>query len=105
MFACHRGNYHGFGETFRLGHIDTGFIKEKRALMYEINNLKSMPEKCQVCDPCVREKCHICLASNKEAYGDFHKIRDEYCLLMHELLVEREKNCKNETPVNQCSKC
>ena len=97
IFACHRANYHGFEDDFRLGSIDTGLNIDKRLLMYEINNLKTLPLKCLKCLPVIREKCHLCLASNKEAYGGFHTVADAYCSFMnelHQLVVDKERQMR-----------
>lgn len=88
MFSCHRAYYYGLDDVFKMGNTETGFIAPIRSLMYRINNLKRLPQKCQDCNPGLRNKCHICMASNKKAYGDFYRAPDGYCTLMKELYDE-----------------
>jgi uncharacterized protein len=99
IYPCHRSYFYGLEDMFKLGNIDTGFDYSKRVLLYEVNDLNRLPLKCQMCNPVIRKRCHVCFASNKHAYGDYFTISDNYCLLMKELyylLLEREYWATNE---------
>lgn len=100
IFSCHRGYYYGFGDTFRLGHVDAGFSGAKRAMMYEMNNMNMLPLKCRECRPGIRHKCHLCMPSNRKSYGDCFTVPNNYCLLMKELyylILERERKIQQIT--------
>ncbi len=85
IYPCHRFYYYKVGETFKLGNIDTGINPARRAYMHEVNNMDLLPTKCRKCNPIIRRKCHICIATNHHVYGGLHKISDTYCLLMKEI--------------------
>jgi len=94
LFACHRCSYNDLGGDFWLGTLDSGFHPDRVSHMRELNSVRQMPEKCWTCLPVIREKCHVCLASNKEAYGHSHRVSDDYCNFMneiHALVTEKEK--------------
>jgi radical SAM protein with 4Fe4S-binding SPASM domain len=94
IFSCHRAYYYGAEEVYKLGNVETGFNRDNRAAVRELNSTKNLPMKCQQCHPVIRTKCHVCVASNKAVYGDFHKVADGYCTLLqdvHEMLVAGEE--------------
>ncbi|MCX5848913.1 MAG: radical SAM protein [Deltaproteobacteria bacterium] len=85
IFACHRAYYYGLGGAFKLGNIETGLDEAAKASIYKINNMKMLPAKCRECPSGLREKCHICMATNKGVNGDYYTVADDYCLMMQEL--------------------
>jgi len=94
IYGCHRCYYDNFGSTYKLDDLDKGISLARRVFMCDVNNLDMMPAKCKKCNPAIRDRCHLCFASNKKAYGDMHAISNSYCMLMKELfylLLEREK--------------
>lgn len=102
LFACHRCRYNELGDEFWLGNLETGLQPQRVARMRELNNIRKMPEKCEHCLPVVREKCHPCLASNKQAYGACHRVSEAYCQFMqslHARVVAREGRDKAGPPV------
>ncbi len=99
IYPCHRFYYYNVGNIYKLGDINTGITYSKRSLMCEVNNLDKFSTTCKECNPIVRQRCHICIASNTRAYGNFYSISNDYCSLMKELyyillLLDREnKEC------------
>jgi uncharacterized protein len=95
IIACHRAYYYGLSDTFKLGNIGTGFDPAARALMYELNNMKLLPRRCQECLPGIRHRCHICIVVSKKNYGGYYNIPDTFCALMreiHNLLLDLNKS-------------
>lgn len=85
FFPCHRTYYYGQGESLRLGDVRAGVDPERRARAAAINSLTRLPQKCQDCPPPVRKRCHVCYASNMNAYGDPHTVADKYCHMMWDI--------------------
>lgn len=95
IYPCHRCYFNDMGESYKLGNVNSGISMARRKLMAEINNYNMMPQKCMECNPVIRDKCHICITTNKKVYGDAHSIPSEYCLFQKELyymLLEKEMN-------------
>lgn len=67
------------------GNIANGLDNSVKASIYTINNMKMLPAKCRECPTGLREKCHICMATNKSVNGDYYTVADDYCLMMKEL--------------------
>jgi uncharacterized protein len=93
IFPCHRCYFNDLGESYKLGNVDKGISKARRKLMWEINNFDMLPQKCRECNPVIRDKCHVCITTNKKVYGDAHSIPSAYCMFQKELyymLLEKE---------------
>lgn len=94
IYACHRCYFNNMGSMYKMGDLDKGISLARRVFMHDVNNIDMMPIKCRKCNTVIRERCHLCFATNKKAYGDRHTVSNSYCMLMKELyylLLEREK--------------
>lgn len=102
IYPCHRCYFNDMGSMYTMGNVDVGISKTKRAFMNEINNMNMMPEKCRICNPVIRRKCHICFTTNKKVYNNPHDIPSKFCLFQKELyymLLEKETEASNR--INQ----
>lgn len=100
IYPCHRCYFYDVGKFYRMGNIETGISPSKRRMMYEVNNMKNMPRRCNECYPTIRARCHICFATNTVAYGDPFNIPVKFCMFqkqMYYMLVEKWKGYRGRS--------
>jgi len=103
IHPCHRCYYYGAGATYRLGDVDSGISPEKRARVWTLNRLDKLPAACQVCDPVLRHRCHLCFATNERVYGNRYEVSPGYCALMrdvYQLLRDQESAWRHRHPIS-----
>jgi uncharacterized protein len=94
VFPCHRVYYFDQLDGLMLGNVHTGLLPEVVLRFQRLNRLSNMKQACQQCPAALRERCHLCLASNQRVNGDWYRVSDRYCKFMKALYegAVREKS-------------